>query len=314
VTNCFLNNIMMDTWGCCMSDASSSPQDDKKDPSLDKQVKDFAEEIEHLGKKAGKQLERGVKNIGEELGGMGKRLETSGKDMQSWFDRTFGLMGPFLVSFLALIVLVLIIQLFKVTAESSPVTGEIGRFLSDTIALLFVLMLFFSYSAYFTRRYASSFRWVAPLCSALGLVLVVWILLELFQIFGFFGVSFFESSGNWLLQNIVVLFILILVVGYLLFFWTLFVKHGLPAQLSPVDRKKEHGVSESGEYKPLYRSGKQRLLGGVCGGIAEYFQLDPWLIRILWIVGLFVTMGFFVLVYVICWLMIPRNPNHQWFT
>ncbi len=35
--------------------------------------------------------------------------------------------------------------------------------------------------------------------------------------------------------------------------------------------------------KRLYRSRKQRILGGVCGGIGEYFGIDPVLIRLAWV-------------------------------
>jgi phage shock protein C len=36
--------------------------------------------------------------------------------------------------------------------------------------------------------------------------------------------------------------------------------------------------------KKLYRSQKQKIVAGVCGGIAEYFEIDPVLIRLIWIV------------------------------
>jgi phage shock protein PspC (stress-responsive transcriptional regulator) len=64
------------------------------------------------------------------------------------------------------------------------------------------------------------------------------------------------------------------------------------------------------KIKKLYRSGKERILGGVCGGIAEYFNVDPTLVRLVWI--LFGLEGAGVLAYLIAWLMIPRNPNHKW--
>ena len=44
----------------------------------------------------------------------------------------------------------------------------------------------------------------------------------------------------------------------------------------------------SGEYRKLYRSRKERMLAGVCGGIGEYFGIDPTLVRLIWVVaGLF---------------------------
>jgi phage shock protein PspC (stress-responsive transcriptional regulator) len=63
--------------------------------------------------------------------------------------------------------------------------------------------------------------------------------------------------------------------------------------------------------KRLYRSGKEKILGGVCGGIAEYFNVDPTLVRLLWVFFI-LAFGTGLLAYIIAWIIIPRNPNHKW--
>jgi phage shock protein PspC (stress-responsive transcriptional regulator) len=63
--------------------------------------------------------------------------------------------------------------------------------------------------------------------------------------------------------------------------------------------------------KRLYRSGNDRILGGVCGGIGEYFGLDPVLVRLGWII-FSIIFGAGILAYLIAWIIIPRNPAHQW--
>jgi len=65
------------------------------------------------------------------------------------------------------------------------------------------------------------------------------------------------------------------------------------------------------KVKRLYRSGKERMLGGVCGGIAEYLGTDPTIVRLAWVLLTFVG-GAGVLAYLIAWLIIPRNPAHKW--
>lgn len=60
--------------------------------------------------------------------------------------------------------------------------------------------------------------------------------------------------------------------------------------------------------KKLYRSQKQKIVAGVCGGIAEYFGIDPVLIRLIWIV-LIVFGGTGVLAYIIAWIVIPRESG-----
>ncbi len=60
------------------------------------------------------------------------------------------------------------------------------------------------------------------------------------------------------------------------------------------------------EVKRLFRSKANRKLGGVCGGIAEYFALDPTLIRVLWAVAILFG-GAGLIAYIICWIMIPEK-------
>ncbi len=59
--------------------------------------------------------------------------------------------------------------------------------------------------------------------------------------------------------------------------------------------------------KRLYRSRKSRMLGGVCGGIAEYFDIDPVIVRLI-AVALFFVGGSAVLAYIIALIIIPYEP------
>ncbi len=60
------------------------------------------------------------------------------------------------------------------------------------------------------------------------------------------------------------------------------------------------------EYKKLYRQSDQKVLGGVCSGIAVYFNTDPVFIRILFIV-LFFGAGTGLLLYLIMWIVVPTS-------
>lgn len=59
--------------------------------------------------------------------------------------------------------------------------------------------------------------------------------------------------------------------------------------------------------KKLYRSNTNRKLCGVCGGLAEHFDIDPTIIRLIFV---FLTLfgGGGLLIYLICALVIPSNP------
>lgn len=59
--------------------------------------------------------------------------------------------------------------------------------------------------------------------------------------------------------------------------------------------------------KRLYRSRKNRMLAGVCGGIAEYFEIDPVIVRLV-AIALFFVGGSAILAYIIGMIIIPYEP------
>lgn len=60
--------------------------------------------------------------------------------------------------------------------------------------------------------------------------------------------------------------------------------------------------------KRLYKSATDKKLDGVCAGIAEYFDIDPTVVRLLWVLAtLFVGAG--VLAYIIAAVVMPRKPE-----
>ena len=74
--------------------------------------------------------------------------------------------------------------------------------------------------------------------------------------------------------------------------------------------KAQKVVSEvTGMEKKLYRSRQQKMIGGVCGGLAEYFDLDVSLIRVIWAIGTFLSAGAGILVYIIMLIVFPEAPE-----
>ena len=61
--------------------------------------------------------------------------------------------------------------------------------------------------------------------------------------------------------------------------------------------------------KRLYKSNESKMVDGVCGGIAEYFGIDPTLVRLGWILFCAVG-GSGILAYIIAAVVIPRNPEY----
>jgi phage shock protein C len=71
------------------------------------------------------------------------------------------------------------------------------------------------------------------------------------------------------------------------------------------------GTLEKGDAmdatRKLYRSKTNRQVAGVCGGLAEYFNIDATLIRILFVV-LAVLGGSGLVLYVAMWIIVPKQP------
>ena len=60
--------------------------------------------------------------------------------------------------------------------------------------------------------------------------------------------------------------------------------------------------------KKLYRSSQNKTVAGVCAGLAEYLNIDPTIVRVIWaLVGL---SGAGILAYLICALIIPEKPSN----
>src|SRR5579864_2309267 len=68
----------------------------------------------------------------------------------------------------------------------------------------------------------------------------------------------------------------------------------------------------------LARSSRERMWAGVAGGLAEYFDLDPALVRLLWVAAAVVSGGLAVPVYILAWIILPRDDRvpdaepHAW--
>ena len=58
----------------------------------------------------------------------------------------------------------------------------------------------------------------------------------------------------------------------------------------------------------LYRSRTDRKIAGICGGLANYFTIDPVIVRLAWVL-LFFLGGSGIFLYIIAWIVIPLEPR-----
>ncbi|MCK4650115.1 PspC domain-containing protein [Candidatus Pacearchaeota archaeon] len=62
------------------------------------------------------------------------------------------------------------------------------------------------------------------------------------------------------------------------------------------------------KIKRLYRAAERdSMIGGVCAGIAEYFEIDPTLVRLFWVLITIFSFGIGFFGYLIMWIIMPRK-------
>jgi phage shock protein PspC (stress-responsive transcriptional regulator) len=87
---------------------------------------------------------------------------------------------------------------------------------------------------------------------------------------------------------------------------------GTPEAISNEEEEKEK-PTEKKLYKPrskrLYRDPDDRVLGGVCSGLGAYFNIDPVVVRIIFVLIFFFPIGSSVLIYLILWIVVPKATS-----
>lgn len=63
--------------------------------------------------------------------------------------------------------------------------------------------------------------------------------------------------------------------------------------------------------KRLYRSKNDRMLGGVCAGLGGYLDVDPAVIRLIWVVITILSVGTGIIVYILAWIIIPEENTSR---
>ncbi len=66
---------------------------------------------------------------------------------------------------------------------------------------------------------------------------------------------------------------------------------------------------EKSTMKKLYLSNKNRKIAGFCGGLAEYLDVDPTVVRLVYLFLTLLSMGAGILVYIVAWIIVPKNPK-----
>lgn len=263
-------------------------------PSFEERAEDFGEEVSRIGER------------------FGREAEIHGKRFEKKAHSTLGFIWPLISSILGIIVFVIAIWLLGFVAEKTGIglLPGIRQFLLANLGLFFTLFIVFGYAEYFSKEYRKAYRPLSPIVKALGAAVVVWIVASIIIISGAsIELPFIQDIAVYALGKLFWIFAFFAIVGYLVL---LVSKQSGKKEMEEVFMAREKSTTSTAPIKRLYRSGKDKILGGVCGGIAEYLRVDPTLIRLLWVVGTLISMGAGILAYIIAWIIIPRNPKHNW--
>jgi phage shock protein C len=82
-----------------------------------------------------------------------------------------------------------------------------------------------------------------------------------------------------------------------------------PSQPTPTSAPYPPYGPEPPHHRRLMRSRRERMWAGVAGGLAEYFDLDPNLVRVLWVAATILSHGAGVAVYILLWVILPRDER-----
>jgi len=266
---------------------------------LERRIKDFGEEVQELGERLGKRMEE-----------LGKRAEKKDHSHESWFSSTFGLVGPFVSSVLGIAVFAIftwILTIINVPVQSGFLSN-ITSFLMANIGIFFLIMLYFSYTSYFSKSEPALYWPVSPIFTALGIVIGFWVASEAIKIVNIpLGISWLWTVAVEIGRNLFLLFWLAMLLGYLV----LLLRSTGCCEDGSSPRSAPKASVKAVEQRRLYRSGREKILGGVCGGISEYLGIDPVIVRILFVLAA-LAWGFGIVLYIILWIIMPRNPKHKW--
>lgn len=199
----------------------------KSDKTIENEL---AKNIKDFTKKTGNNIEKNAEHFGRKIESFGKKIEKrfdkSTKNIKNWHDQYFGILGPLIGSFLGLIILRIIIELMALRPTDLPIMGKTSELLYPYQLLFFGLMLLTSYSNYFSRKF-KLFKLISPIPSAISFAAGIWILSNIYNALynEFENFPNFTIISNFIINNIIIIFVVALLFGYAINVIVLYNKH-----------------------------------------------------------------------------------------
>jgi hypothetical protein len=186
--------------------------------SFEQQMTAFGKDMERKGKEFGERMKNMAQHVQERTDTAGRRFEHrvdyARHRAESWYDRTYGVLGPLISSFVFLIVLRFIIVLLQLSPDTVEGFQILGSSLNTYILLLFGITLLSSYTQYFAWK-SKEFRLFSPLIYAF--VPIVWLYVAmqiLTNLSGPLNLPDLQTAATTIEQALPGIFIFVLLVGY----------------------------------------------------------------------------------------------------
>jgi hypothetical protein len=197
----------------------------KAETTIEHQAKKFAENMEQMGKRLGDSLTQAAQRIQKDSQEAGKRIEqridNAGQSMQNWYDRTFGVFGPLLASFVFLIVFRLIILFLETISIENTDTGQVATILLKYILPFFGVSLLSNYTTYFAKK-SYSFRIFSPLLHAISFILILWFISRILSdVSVVYVIPGLQTAAVSLENSLPTIFVIVLLIGYVILYFNI---------------------------------------------------------------------------------------------
>ena len=187
-------------------------------PAFEKRVKGFAQDMDQLGKRVGDHVTKTMQRVQERTQDAGKRFERrmdgASTNAGQWYDRTFGIVGPLVSSFIFLIIMRIVIELLQLSPDNVRVFQILGSSLYTYLLILFGVTLLSNYTQYFSRK-SFQFRVFSPLLIAVVPVVWLWVAIQILRTLSDpLKMPDLKVAASSIEQILSVVFIFVLLVGY----------------------------------------------------------------------------------------------------
>ena len=189
---------------------------------LEQHTKKFAQNIDQIGKNLGASITHAAQRIQTDSQDIGKRFEQrvdqTSKYMENWYDRTFGIFGPLLSSFIFLIIFRVAIMVMEIPSMQTLETNKVTAILLVYIVPLFLVTLLSNYTQYFAKK-SYKLRVFSPLFYAITVILLLWIVAKiLYDASVSFALPGLGTAAASLEASLPTIFIFVLLIGYVILF------------------------------------------------------------------------------------------------